>query len=289
MTETILIVGGTGTVGRELLKVLSSRNITPRVLLRPGSNLPAAVEKRVEIVRGDLSDTESLRSALEGVEQVFLLSRDQAQQAELEQNLIEQAEELSVRRIIKSSAFAAGLNPPVGYGVNHARVEERLMNSRLQWVIQRPFVFMQNFLDVAELVNNKGILPLPFGQARIALVDARDVALAAGTLLLEPQINGKIFELTGPESLGIAECTLTLSEVLQKKITYRSPPFWFAGLMMRMQGVSSWDVRMRKQLFKMVRDGGEANTTGDFESICKTKPRDFRTFAMDYATDFLRA
>ena len=289
MTETILIVGGTGTVGRELLRVLSSRNITPRVLLRPGSDLPAAVENRVDIVRGDLSDTDSLRSALEGVEQVFLLSRDQPQQAELEQNLIVQAEEQSVRRVIKSSAFAAGLNPPVGYGVNHARVEQRLINSKLQWVIQRPFVFMQNFLEVAELVNNKGLLPLPFGQARIALVDARDVALAAATLLLEPGISEKVFELTGPESLTVAECASTLSGVLQKKISYRSPPFWFAGLMMRMQGVSSWDVRMRKQLFQMVREGGEANTSGDFESICKTKPRDFRTFAMDYAADFLKA
>ena len=148
---------------------------------------------------------------------------------------------------------------------------------------------MQNFLEVAELVNNKGLLPLPFGQARIALVDARDVALAAGTLLLEPGISEKVFELTGPESLTVADCASTLSEVLQKKISYRSPPFWFAGLMMRMQGVSSWDVRMRKQLFQMVREGGEANTSGDFETICKTKPRDFRTFAMDYATDFLKA
>ena len=289
MTGRILVVGGSGTVGRELLTFLVNQGISPRVLLRPASKLPESIEKNVEIIRGDLSNSDSLRVALNGMEQVFLLTRDQPLQAELEENLIVNAEQQSVRRIIKSSAFAAGLNPPVGYGINHARIEQRLMNSQLQWVIQRPFVFMQNFLDVAELVNNKGILPLPFGKAQIALIDARDVALAAGNLLLKEEINKKIYELTGPESLSLAECSSILSDVLKKKISYRSPPFWFAGLMMKLQGVSWWDINMRRALFRMVKDGGEATTSEDFQSICETRPRDFRTFAMDYAEDFLNA
>ena len=289
MEPSILIIGSTGTVGRELVKILLSKGIRPRALLRPGSKLPADIKDGVEMVRGDLSDEESLRNALKDIDQVFLLSRDQPRQAELEENVIRIAEQQAVRKIVKSSAFAAGLSPPVGYGINHAKIESRLKNSSLQWLIQRPFVFMQNFLEVADLVNNKGLLPLPFGNANIALIDARDVALAASMLLLERDTSGEIFELTGPESLSVAECASILSEVLQKKVTYRSPPFWFAGLMMRIQGVSPWDIKMRKDLFRMVRQGGEANTSGDFENICATKPRDFRTFVRDYKNDFLQA
>ena len=289
MVTEILVVGGTGTVGRELLGLLSDRDVTPRVLLRPGSELPGSIQDKVEIIRGDLAQEDSLRAALSGIDQVFLLSRDQPRQAELEENLVRIARQQSVRKIIKSSAFAAGLQPPVGYGINHARVEKYLIDSGMEWVIQRPFVFMQNLLDVADVVNNRGLLPLPFGKANIALIDARDVAFAASRLLLDYRVSEKIFEFTGPDSLTMMDCARILSEVLQKQLTYHSPPFWLAGLMMRMQGVSSWDVKMRKQLFAMVREGGEANTSPDFETVCERKPIDFRRFAKDYAEDFLRA
>lgn len=286
MDKPILIVGGTGTVGSELITLLLDKGIRPRVLLRPYRQLPEGIEDRVEVVRGDLADSESLSTALADVENVFLLSRDQPEQAELEENLVQVAEKMSVRRIIKSSAFAAGLQPPVGYGISHARVEQRLINSSLNWVIIRPYVFMQNFLEIADVISNRGIIPLPFGQANVAFIDARDVALTAQTLLLDDSSTSLIYELTGPESLSLAQCADIASGILAKPLSYRSPPFWLAGLMMRLQGVSSWDVKMRKQLFSMVKNGGEEKTTTDFESVCGRKPRSFSNFIREHEKQF---
>ncbi len=123
---------------------------------------------------------------------------------------------------------------------------------------------------------------MPLGKAKIGLIDARDVALAAKSVLTEPGHDNLVYELTGPDTLTIADCANTMSRILGRNIHYRSPPYWLAGLMMRAQGVSAWDVLMRKQLFKMIRDNGEARITPDFEDIVGHKPRSLDVFIRDY-------
>ncbi len=231
-------------------------------------------------------DNNSLINALKDISRVFLLTRDQPQQGPLESNFISLAEKSGVSKIVKSSAFAAALEPPPGYGIGHAEAEKTLMQSDLDWTIIRPFVFMQNTLELADLVRKRSILPLPMGDARIALIDARDVAFAASVILLNSGHEKKIYHLTGPDSLSFKKCAEILSNLLHREITYRSPPFWFAGLMMRLQGVSIWDISMRKQLFRMVKEGGEATVSQHFEEITQTKPRSITTFFEDHLNSF---
>lgn len=288
MNNDILIVGATGTVGQELVRLLVADGLRPRVLVRPTSQVPSGFTDQVEPARGDLADRDSLRAALRGMNQVFLVSRDQPEQATLEGNLIDMAVESRVNKVIKSSAFAAGLEPPVGYGINHAAAEQKLIASGLDWAVLRPYVFMQNLFDVADVVRRNALLPLPFGAARVAFIDARDVALTAFHLLLGEHASAKVHVLTGPESLRLEDCANILSRALDRKISYRSPPLWLAGLIMRFQGVSAWDIAMRKQLFTMVREGGEAATTSAFEEICASAPRSFENFIADYLDRFRR-
>ena len=281
-----LIIGGTGQVGRELISLLTKTGTPTRALVRSTQQATLQESELLQLMKGDLSVPASLEKPLEGIQRVFLLTRDQPQQGKLESEFIEQAKQSGVTKIVKSSAFAAALQPPPGYGIGHAESEKTLMDSGLDWSIIRPFVFMQNFLELAELARKRSVLPLPMGQARIAMIDARDVALAASHVLMDSGHSGRCYQLTGPDPLTIAECAEILSGLLQRKINYRSPPFWFAGLMMRLQGVSRWDVAMRKQLFKMVREGGEAQTSAHFEEITGSLPRSISTFFEDHLSEF---
>lgn len=274
----ILIIGGTGKIGAELVSVLIKTGIHFRILVRHNSTGHLPQYNNCEIVRGDLTESENLKIALSDIKRVFLLSRDQPRLGELEGNLIELARTAGVMKIVKSSAFAAGLQPPVGYGVSHAESEQKLMTCGLQWVILRPYMFMQNLLELSDLIMSRSLMPLPLAKAKIGLIDARDVALVAKTVLTEDVYNNKLYELTGPDALSMNDCAEILSEVLGRSIRYRSPPYWFAALIMRMQGVSVWDIAMRKQLFKMIRDGGETKITNDVENITGQKPRSFEIF-----------
>lgn len=282
----ILVVGGTGLVGRELVGLLCRDRIPVRVLSRSAKSRDLFASRDVEIATGDLNRPDSLLPALDGVHRVFMVTRDHPAQAEREGNLIEAAARSGVDKIVKSSAYAAGLAPPVGYGIPHAASERKLMDSGMRWVILRPYMFMQNLLELADLVRARRVLPMPLGDAGVGIIDARDVAAAGKCVLVSDAFDGEAHELTGPEVVTMAECAKTLSETLGRRIRYRSPPYWLAGLMMRLQGTSSWDVRMRKQLFRMIRDGGEARVTGRVERITGHEPRSLARFLREFAAQF---
>jgi len=283
---SVLVVGATGKVGKELVSLLVADGIKPRIFQRASSK-NAFKDTDLEVVSGDLADKESLKAALEGINTVFMITRDQLDQAFLEGNLIEAAVEQGVEKIIKSSAFAAGLNPPKGYGEIHRQTELKLIQSGLRWVILRPYFFMQNFLELSGEIGKSGILPMPLAKAKVGIIDARDVALVAFHAIKSHTFDNQCYQLTGPNSLTMKECSEIFGQELNKKIRYLSPPYWLASLMMRRQGISSWDIRMRKQLFGMIKSGGEEKLTSCVKQITGKDPYSLADFIKTYQTDFL--
>ena len=284
---SVLVIGATGKAGRELVSLLVADGIKPRLFQRASSE-NAFQKDDLEVVLGDLADKESLKPALQGINTVFMITRDQPDQALLEGNLIEVAVEQGVKKIIKSSAFAAGLNPPQGYGAIHRQTELKLMESGLKWVVLRPYFFMQNFLELSGEIAQSGILPLPLAKAKVGVIDARDVARVAFQVIKSHAFDNQCYELTGPESLTMKDCSKVLGQVLNKKVRYFSPPYWLASWMMRRHGVSPWDIRMRKQLFYMIKSGGEEPLTESVKQITGKEPYSMADFVKAYQADFLK-
>ena len=60
----ILVVGGTGELGGRVVRLLRERGQCVRCLVRPGSDDSELRRQDVDVVRGDLTDPESLPAAL---------------------------------------------------------------------------------------------------------------------------------------------------------------------------------------------------------------------------------
>src|SRR3954463_14544281 len=73
---TILVTGATGTVGRQVVEQLVKRGADVRALVRDPAKADFATPpgRRVSVVKGDLLDVDSLRSAFNGVSTLFLLN-----------------------------------------------------------------------------------------------------------------------------------------------------------------------------------------------------------------------
>jgi uncharacterized protein YbjT (DUF2867 family) len=67
----LLVTGGTGNVGAEVVKALQKRNADIRLLVRKEG---ASTPKRFEVASGDLLDPVSVQNALEGVDKLYLLN-----------------------------------------------------------------------------------------------------------------------------------------------------------------------------------------------------------------------
>jgi len=133
----------------------------------------------VEIAHADLARPETLEVALRGAEKVYFVATDPALQ--LSEKVYTAAQRTGVRHIVRlSGSFLVGLEAPVQLDRWHAQAEQSLERSGIAYTHLRPSCFMQNLL----FLGTTGTLALPMGEARVNLVDSRDIVAVAVAALM---------------------------------------------------------------------------------------------------------
>jgi uncharacterized protein YbjT (DUF2867 family) len=107
----ILVTGGTGLNGRELLRVLSANGTATRVLVRdPAKAAAIAALPHVEIVQGDMARPDTLAAALHGIERAMLISSSDPEMLDVQSNFIVAAKNARRDREAAGS-FRVGVYP----------------------------------------------------------------------------------------------------------------------------------------------------------------------------------
>lgn len=278
----ILATGATGNVGGELVSQLLDLNQPVRVLTRDPRKV-AAWGDRVECAAGSFDQPSTLDAALQGVEQVFLMTSEVgAGHVEAMQKAARQA---GVRHIVYLSSTGAN-HPALLLGKWHHDREEVLRASGLSWTFLRPGNFMSNTLMWAETIKTQGAVYFPGGEGRTAPIDPQDIAAVAALALTQPGHEGRIYELTGGELLTAAQQTEILSRVLGKPIRYVDVPPSAAREGMLKSGMPPIVADAVIEVFTFVRDGQVAQTTDTFEQVVGRKPRTFEAWCRDHTAAF---
>jgi len=281
----ILVTGATGTTGQHVVAALRRSRTPVRALVRVRSKGRALEGLGAELAVGDFDLPKTLGPALQGVDVALLLAPPHPRQVEWQDGFVGEAKRIGVRRIVKLSGFGADEHSEVPFLRWHGEGERRLEASGLSWTHVRPSMFMQNLLGQATEVRG-GLLALPLSDARVAVVDVRDVAEVAARVLAEEGHERKAYDVTGPEALGGAAMAKRLSDALGWKVEYRDvPPDGFrAGL--GEAGLPSWLADAIAALYADFRRGNGARTTDVVSRVTRTPPRPLETFARDHAAVF---
>jgi uncharacterized protein YbjT (DUF2867 family) len=216
----ILVIGGRSKIGAALIGDLLARGQQVRALVRggePAGGLPAAAE----IVTGDLADEGSLVAAMNGIEKIFLLSSPHPDAVGWHRSAIDAARRTDVQLLVRSSILGADLDSPAEFISAHTACDRYLEDSGLPYVIVRPNLFLQNITEsTIPSVDAAGNFYVDAGEARISMVDTRDVAAVAAVALTEPGHAGARYDVTGPEALSYADVAARLTKALGRRITY---------------------------------------------------------------------
>lgn len=282
---TILVLGATGRVGRHVVNQLLIRGADVRVLTREPSktNFPA----KVEIVKGDLLDIDSLRTAFKGVKAFFLLNAvtgDEFTQALITLNI---ARESGVDRAVYLSVMHADRAVNVPHFSVKSGAERMIEQTGFGATILRPAYFMDNESMIKDVIVNHGVYPMPIGNKGIAMVDTRDIAeVAAIELVRRAQAPDKLptetINLVGPDILTGSAAAAIWSEALGRPIVYGGddPSGFEQNLAGFMPKWTAYEMRLMAERY--VSDG-MIPETGDVERLTRILGRSLHAYR-DFVT-----
>jgi uncharacterized protein YbjT (DUF2867 family) len=285
--KMILVTGATGQHGRALLRRLSAKGIAARALVRSPAKAEAiAALPHVEIVQGDMARPETLTGALQGIDRAILISSATPDMQDVQINFIDAARRAGVKHVVKFSGIAPNLDSSFRFARMHGEIEKRLEASGMAWTHLRPGEFMTVYFRQVPNILNRGALLLPMEDARIASIDIEDIADVAVRVLTEDGHEGKIYHLTGPEALGMAEVAARLSAATGRTIRYVSVPPEDARKAQLAAGMPPFLADALFELFSERRKGMEAKVWPDSERLLGRRPASFAEFATRNAAAF---
>jgi uncharacterized protein YbjT (DUF2867 family) len=247
----IAVLGGSGTIGRHVTAGLAARGLAHRTLGRPDV---------------DLRDPATLRAAMEGAHQLFLLTPHDPDQAQLEAHAVDAAVAAGVRRIVKISGGgpAVGPNGPSSTAVAHWRSEQRIEASGRRFAFLRPSFLMQN---LAATPPRMGLLLAPMGRGPIAMIDAADVGAAAVAALVDADAPDRIWHLTGPGGVTFADVARAMGA------RYVDVPPRLAAKALRRRGASAFEVDHTLRMAAYFATGADGTPTDDVRRLTGRAPR----------------
>jgi uncharacterized protein YbjT (DUF2867 family) len=245
----ILVTGGTGRTGSEVVRALLARGGKVRLHARDPEKAQLLFGDDVELAAGEVTD------ALDGAEVIFLSFADDPARVEWETRLIDAAGD---RRVARLSTIGAAVRSPVPFWDWHGRIDEHLRSSRAGWTILQSSFYMSNVPTMLQ----DGKLYAPAGGARVAMIDPRDVGAAAAALLLDGRHMRETVVVTGPEALTFDEAAVAFGGEFVDVAEEAAPP-------------------QLVPVFRELRAGAAAQVTGCVERLTGAPPRSIVEFARD--------
>jgi len=179
---------------------------------------------------------------------------------------------------VRSSILGAGGRTDAEFIDSHAQTDAYLASSGVPYVILRPNLFLQNVPESnIPAIGPDGNLYLDAGDARISMVDTRDVAAVAAVVLTEPGHAGQSYDVTGPEALSYTDVAAALTRSIGREVQYVDVPDDAVRQALAGYGLDAWLVEALIGLYQDYRrsgaDGYAAQVTDTVQRLTGRAPR----------------
>jgi uncharacterized protein YbjT (DUF2867 family) len=217
----ILVTGAGGKTGRAVVAALQQRGVAAiRAFVRRHETLAGC-----ELFVGDMLSESAWDGALAGIDSVYHICPNMhPQEVQIGRSALLHAQKHGISHFVYHSV----LHPQAEQMPHHwhkLRVEEMVFASDLPFTILQPTAYMQNLRAQWRQMIEEGVLALPYPpETRLSLVDIRDVAEVAATVLTEAGHTGAAYELVGSAPLSQTEIAEVMGAEIGRVVAVREIP-----------------------------------------------------------------
>lgn len=289
--------GDVGAVGRNVVAMLLAKGHKVRALVRREDDRAEALRQLgAEVVVGDLTDLQSMHRAIEGCRRIYFGMSISASYLEATANVAAVARHHGVEVIVNMSQMTVtqmSINDTTDSPQHklHWLAEQVLAWSGLPVVNVRPTVFLEGFFLRlgAKGVRDSDELVLPLGDAKTSPIAAYDVARVVATILDHPSPHiGRVYNLTGPESVAVEQHARAFSVALGRTIRYRDVPVAPWSEKIRELGVPPHLASHLAVMAKLHAEGRYDRATDDVFKLTGQKPMSTGEFVKLHAAEFTK-
>jgi len=209
-----LIIGASGMLGGAVARQLLAQGKPVKAMTRTPEKLEELRQLGAQVVQGDLTIPDSIRSACEGVEKILAAAhsmmgrgkyRSEAVDDTGQRHLIDIARKSGVKHFVYTSIYGAAPDHPIDFWRTKYSVEQHLRSSGMSFTILRPTAFADfhaHLLIGKPILENGKVTLFGVGNAPRNFVTVKDVAEFVEIALEDPKAKGDLIEIGGPENLS---------------------------------------------------------------------------------------
>ena len=232
--KKILIIGGTGYIGREIVKKLRNKNYEVAVLSRKSNTL-----KDIKCIQCSLLNKELLKEKINGFDVIIysagivrtIMKWKYDENLPGVKNLVEAMNFNNIKKLIYFSTQYVYIDKTGPYGRSKKECDRIIENSGLDYIMVRPdFVYgidKQHFYKLALLAKKTRILPIIGAAKRLQPINKEDVARVTISLIdnIDKIKPNSIMDLSGKDVVNLKDIADYIERYLNKKCMKVNIPF----------------------------------------------------------------
>lgn len=293
--ETILLTGGVGSTAHTAIAILLEQGHRVRAMVRKlDARADALRDMGAEIAVGDMLDIIAVRAAMQGCSVVYFTMSISPNYLEASTNVAVAAKSLGVKAFVNLSQMTVSQMSETETTSSPQQKQHWLAEQILRWsglpvVYLRPTAFFDSMflLQGAKGIREDNAIRLPFAEGKTSLIAGADVGAAAAAVLANPAPHiGKVYDLTGLQSLTMAQYAQEFSGVLGRTIQYINvpPQIWEAKL--REVQLPPHLIEHLITMGQLHRDNRYDRMTDSFQQLVGRAPISAAEFARRHAAAF---
>lgn len=280
MSSEIFVIGATGNVGSEVVRLLHSQGHQVRAAVRDRRDVSIKKPHDVEFVVFDFEKPETFEPALRGISKLFLVRPPAISQVK---RYIYPAIAASIAAGVEHIVFLSLLGAEHNSIVPHAKIEAHIKSVGVPYTFLRAGFFMQNLSTThRQDISARNEIFVPAGNGKTSFIDVRDIAAVAVKVMTESGHENRAYALTGGKALDYYEVAEIFTNVLGRRIVYSNPSIFKFALRMYRRGLEAEFIAVMIGIYTTVRLGLAATVTEDVRHLLQRAPISMEEFVWDY-------